>query len=381
MGRDTTVRRVVVAPDKFKGSLSADQVADLVIDAVHVVSPGATLVRHPIADGGEGTVGVALAAGFAPVHVEVGGPLGTRTGATYAVRGEVAVLELSAAAGLAQLLVPPNVRTALESSTHGVGELIDAALDHGARRIVLGVGGSASTDGGAGLVRALGVRVLDVHGTEIAGGGAGLAAAAMLDPSGLDPRVRRADLVVAADVDNPLTGPTGAAAVYAPQKGADADAVHRLDEALAHWADLVAATSGADHRHVAGAGAAGGTAFAALALLGARLARGVDVLAELTGLDAELADADLVIVGEGSLDTQSLRGKGPVGIAARAHGVPVIAIAGRNLLTEDQWQSAGLSAVYALTDLEPRLDVCIREAGPLLSTLAERVAREWIYVQ
>jgi glycerate 2-kinase len=378
MGRGSTVRRVVVAPDKFKGSLTADEVADIVIDACSAGSPGTAFVRQPMADGGEGTVAVALATGFAPVEVRVAGPLGEPVTATFALRAEVAVIELAAAAGLSLLPGPPDARTASAAGSGGVGELVRAALEHGARRIVLGVGGSASTDGGAGLVRALGVRVSDAAGRDVRTGGAGLARAATLDRSGLDPRISATDLVVACDVDSPLTGPTGAAAVYARQKGADDAAVLVLDAALERWADLVAASTGHDHRHDPGAGAAGGVAFAAMALLGAEPARGVDVVAGLTDLDARLADADLLIVGEGSLDGQSLHGKGPIGLAARAGTVPVVAVVGRNLLSAEQWRGAGLSAVYALTDLEPRPEVCMREAAALLRELTGRLAGDWL---
>jgi glycerate kinase len=362
--------RVVVAPDKFKGSLRADEVARTV---GHVLARGAAVevTQHPVADGGEGTVDVALAAGFEAVTVTVTGPLGTPVDATFAWREGVAVLEMASAAGLALLPGPPDRRTARQATTYGVGELVLAAVAHGATQVVVGAGGSATTDGGAGAVEALGVDVSALGRTPVRADAARQV---------LDERLRGVDLVVACDVDNPLLGPEGAAAVYAPQKGADPELVEELERELVAWADAVCDHSGADRRDESGVGAAGGLAFGLVALAGARIASGVALLLELTGFAAISASADLIVVGEGSLDSQSLRGKGPVGIARAAadSGIPVVAVTGRNLLTPAQAQGAGLSAVYALSDLEPDAETSMREAERLLTEVSLRLAADWL---
>ena len=346
--------RVVVAPDKFKGSLRAEEVA-AVISEVLARCPGVEVVRHPVADGGEGTVEVALAAGFQPVTVDVTGPLGQPVTATFAVRGDRAVIEMSSAAGLSLLPGAPDPDTARAATTYGVGELILAAVRRGATHVVVGAGGSATTDGGAGAIEAL-------------------------RAGGVEGRLAGVDLVVACDVDNPLLGPAGAAAVYAPQKGADPGCVAALESRLAAWADAVAATTGEDLRDVPGVGAAGGLAFGLVALAGARLASGAELLLELTGFDDVVATADLVIVGEGSLDGQSLRGKGPVGVARAAsrRGTTVIAVTGRNELTERESQEAGLRAVYSLSDLEGDPETCMRDARRLVSQVAHAIADDWL---
>jgi glycerate kinase len=284
------------------------------------------------------------------------------------------VVELAAVAGLASL------RGALAPMTSGsrrVGEVIAAALDAGCTHVVLGIGGSASTDGGAGMVQALGARVLDLTGTEVGPGGGALASVARLDLTGLHRGLGGATIEVACDVDNPLTGPCGAAAVYGPQKGADPDQVRALDAALTRWADVVAASTGADHRNDPGAGAAGGVGFAAVAILGATLRPGVQLVLDLVDFPAALADADLVVTGEGSLDVQTLNGKTPAGVAtaARAAGVPVVAVAGRCELPADALHAAGFRAVYTLVDEAGTPDDAMRCPGPLLRRIGERIAR------
>jgi glycerate kinase len=366
----TRAYRVVIAPDKFKGSLRADEVAE-VLTGVLARCPGVEVVQHPVADGGEGTVELALAAGFEPVTVDVTGPLGQPVEATFAVRGEMAVIEMASAAGLALLPEAPDPDTAWRATTYGVGELILAAVDHGATHVVVGAGGSATTDGGAGAVEALGTDVAAL-GQEPHG--------AAVPRTGLDGRLAAVDIVVACDVDNPLLGPAGAAAVYAPQKGADSQCVAALDSRLAAWADAVAVTTGDDLRDLPGAGAAGGLGFGLVAIAGARLVSGAELLLELTGFDDVAASADLVIVGEGSLDAQSLRGKGPVRVAraAAGRGMTVIAVTGRNELTELEAQEAGLRAVYSLSDVEGDPEVCMRDARRLLSTVARTIASDWL---
>lgn len=363
------VRRVIVAPDKFKGSLRAAEVADLIAGAL-AQRPGLEVVRHPVADGGEGTVELALGLGFDPVAVEVTGPLGRPVPTTFAMRDGTVIIEMASAAGLAVLPVAPDPRTAWSATTYGVGELILAAVSRGATHVVVGAGGSATTDGGAGAVAALGIEVAAPGHHPHRGG------PPRIRPDG---RLGEVDLVVACDVDNPLTGAEGAACVYAPQKGADPPCVAALEARMTAWADAVAKATGQDLRHLPGAGAAGGLGFGLVALAGARLASGTELLLELTGFDVVAASADLVIVGEGSLDRQSLRGKGPVGVAraSAARGAAVIAVTGRNELSELEEGEAGLSRVYSLSDLESDPAVCMRDARRLLRAVAARIAEDW----
>jgi glycerate kinase len=372
---------VVVAPDKFKGSLSAAEAAAALARGLRRATPGVRVVEHPIADGGEGTVAMVLRHGFEAVSREVRGPTGNLVTATYALRGDTAVLEMAAAAGLDRLPGGvPDDHTARTASTYGVGELIRDALDRGARRIVLGVGGSATTDGGAGMAAGLGARLSTASGPLHPEGGAGLLAAARLDLDGLDGRLAEATVVVACDVDNPLTGPSGAAAVYGPQKGATPATVELLDRALGRWADVVAAATGRDLREQPGVGAAGGLAFGAAAVLGAEIRPGIEYLLELSGFAGTVAGADLVVVGEGSLDEQSLRGKGPVGVAAVATraGARVVAVAGRSTVAPSEARAVGIDAVHALSDLEPDAELSMRHAADLLETTAERIAADWL---
>ncbi|MER6508024.1 glycerate kinase [Nonomuraea sp. NPDC001636] len=375
-----------MAPDKFKGSLTAAEVAARVSAGL-----GVPTVELPVADGGDGTVEAAVACGFDRVTVEVTGPTGERVRAAYAWReaggAPTAVVELAEASGLRRLSAGPAPLTA---TSYGTGELIADALRRGARRIVLGLGGSASTDGGAGMVRALGARLLDGDGAELPDGGAALRGLARIDLSGFAD-VSGVEFVVAGDVDNPLLGPHGAAAVYGPQKGAGPEDVKVLEAGLSRLAAVATQTHGlvgaVEHDDTPramgvagapGAGAAGGVGFAALAFLHAELRPGIEYLLDLLGFGALVQDARLVITGEGSLDEQSLRGKAPIGVAqaaARA-GVPVVAVCGRRTLGDTELKDAGIEAAYALTDLEPDPARCMAEAGPLLERLAARVAAE-----
>ena len=369
--------RVVVAPDKFKGSLSAPEVAAHLALGLTRAAPGTEVVQVPVADGGDGTLDAAVSAGYRRVPVSAQGPTGEPVQTAYAERGGTAVVEMADVSGLRRL--PGGRPAARTASSSGTGEVVRAALDAGCRRIVLGIGGSASTDGGAGLVQALGARLRDAGGREVGRGGAALAAVAALDLSGLHPALREAEVVVASDVDNPLLGPRGAAAVYGPQKGASPEDVAELDAALACWARAVHAATGVDAADRPGAGAAGGVGFAALAVLGATLQPGIELVLDLVGFRAALPGADLVVTGEGSLDEQTLHGKAPAGVAAaaRAAGVPVVAVAGRSLVTLEDLAPTGIRAVYALTDIEPDPARCMSEAGPLLERLAVRVADDW----
>ncbi|MGW4485728.1 glycerate kinase [Amycolatopsis sp. NPDC004368] len=363
---------VLVAPDKFKGSLTAAQVAAAVAAGLRSVLPGEPVRELPVADGGDGTVAAAVAAGFRRVPVRVSGPTGRRITAFFALRGPVAVVELAEASGLHRL--PGGLPAPLTASSYGTGELIAAAVSAGASRVVLGVGGSACTDGGAGMLMALGARVLDSSGATVPHGGVGLASVSTVDFSDL-PSV---DISLASDVDNPLLGPSGAAAVYGPQKGASGEDLALLEAGLRRWASVL----GSSFAAVPGAGAAGGVGFAALAALSARVRPGISLLLDLLGFATAVRDARLVITGEGSLDTQSLHGKAPVGVlrAATAAGVPTVAVAGRCLLPPVEWRAAGFAGVHTLTDLEPDPARCMTEATPLLRRLAEGLAREHITV-
>lgn len=364
------VVRIVVAPDSFKGSLSADHAATAIAEGITRALPGAEPVLRPVADGGEGTVAAAVRAGFAPRTVQVTGPDGRPVDAVLALRGTTAVVELATAAGLGLLDAPAP----LTASTRGVGQLVRRALDEGAARIVLGIGGSATTDGGAGMLQALGVRLLDADGADVRPGGGGLADLDRVDPAGLDPRLAHVEFVVASDVDNPLTGPTGAAHVFGPQKGATAGQVLLLDAALVRYAAVLARDLGADVAGTPGAGGAGGTAAGALAV-GARLVSGAGLVCDLVGLDEALAGTALVITGEGSLDAQTLRGKAPAEVARRARevGVPCLALAGRVALAPGRLAAAGFVAAHALTEVEPDVGRCLAEPGRVLAGLAERV--------
>jgi len=366
---------VLVACDKFKGTLSAREVAACIVDGIRAVAPRVPVVAVPVADGGDGTLVAVEESGFEGVPVTVDGPTGEAVVTRYAAREGVAVVELADACGLVRL---PGGRLApLEASSRGVGQVLAAALSAGYRDIVLAVGGSASSDGGAGMMSALGAVLRDRNGRVLPPGGGALADLETLDLSGLHPALADARVVLASDVDNPLLGAQGAVAVYGPQKGAADATAFRLEEGLRRWAQVVSAVTGQDHAARPGAGAAGGVGFAALALLGARMQPGIELLLDLVGFEEKLRGAWLVVTGEGSLDEQTLQGKTPAGVAraARAAGVRVVAVCGRSELAADRARVAGIDQVFALTDLEPDPELCMAHAGPLLTSLAGDVAR------
>ena len=377
--------RIVVAPDKFKGSLEAAEVVAALTSGLVEGGLEAEIVGVPMADGGEGTVEAAVSAGYRPVRVRAHGPsAGMTVEATIAVEEshETAVIEMAAASGLGLLPRGDDGTPAFDArgaSSRGTGELILAALDAGCRTIVLGVGGSANTDGGAGMLAALGARLLDADGTAVPDGGGGLGALASADLRGLDPRLRTVRLVLAADVTNPLLGPNGTAAVFAPQKGAGPDEVGILEAHLGRFVEALSLALGEDARSIAaqpGAGAAGGVGYAAL-LLRARRRAGVGVVSELVGLDQALRGADVVITGEGSLDGQSLGGKTPVGVAVRAReqGVPlVLAVCGRASLDDAERDRVPFDRIWALADREPDLSRCMNDAGVLLRQVGREIA-------
>jgi glycerate 2-kinase len=379
--------RVLVAPDKFKGSLTAAEVAACLARGLRSAGPRLDVREIPVADGGDGTVDACVAAGYTRRTAQVAGPTGEQVEAAYALRGDTAVLELAEASGLRRL--PGAAPDPLGAHTRGVGDLIKAALDDGAATIILGLGGSASTDGGAGMLRALGARFLDERGEEIPDGGGALGALRSADLSGLDPRCAGAAFLVATDVDNPLLGAQGAAAVYGPQKGATEADVVVLERGLQQFGRVLsgdgttAGTAGARAARAAqaaelpGAGAAGGVGYAALAVLGAQRRPGIDMVLTAIGFAGALDGVQVVITGEGRLDAQTLRGKAPAGVAeaARARGIRVLAVCGRVELTARQAAAAGFARTYALTDIEPDPVRAMRDAAGLLVGVGERIGR------
>lgn len=372
--------KIVIAPDSFKDSLDAAGVARAIAQGLAGVVPQAELIECPMADGGEGTMDAILAATTGELRREtVRGPLGepVEAGWGWLPETRTAIIEMAQASGL-QLLTTEQ-RDACRSSTWGTGQLIAAALDAGAKRIVLAIGGSATNDGGSGMLRALGLRLLDAEGQALEEGGLALSRLATLDASGLDARLGDVQVEVAADVDNPLCGPHGASAIFGPQKGASPEQVAALDQALGHFADHSAQALGEDVREFPGCGAAGGMGFAARAFMGARFRPGVEVVAELAGLDELVRGADLVITGEGRFDAQTLRGKTPFGVArvAKRHGAPVVVIAGTLGAGYEALYQHGIDAAFALASGPMTLQQACAEAPALLEARAGDIARLW----
>lgn len=368
--------KILVATDSFKGSLTTAQAAAAMRRGALRVFPAAETLMLPVADGGEGTVETLLAAlGGRRCTAAVTGPNGGRVQAGYGILPDgTAVLEMAAASGLTLACEPKDV---LHAGTRGTGELLRAALDAGCRRILLGIGGSATNDGGAGMAQALGVSLRDAQGRELAPGGAALARLAQIDLSGLDARVRAAQITVMCDVRSPLCGPAGASAVYGPQKGASPAQAAELDACLGHWADLLAAALGRDWRDVPGAGAAGGLGFGAMALLGAQLRPGIEAVLDAAGFDEKLAWADLVLTGEGRIDRQSVCGKVIDGIAARAAkaGRPVIAVAGGLAAGLQPVYDAGVWTAEAACCRPMTVEQACADADTLVADASERVLR------
>ncbi|WP_130908190.1 MULTISPECIES: glycerate kinase [unclassified Pseudomonas] len=372
--------KIVIAPDSFKDSLSAQGVADAIALGLADVWPNAQLIKCPMADGGEGTVESVLAACNGELRrTQVRGPLGAPVNAAWGWLPEShsAIIEMAEASGLQ--LVPLAQRDACISSTFGTGELIRAALDAGAQRVILAIGGSATNDAGAGAMQALGVKLLDAQGKSLAPGGLALGQLARIDLSEVDRRLANVRFDIAADVNNPLCGAHGASAIFGPQKGASPEQVEQLDQALGHFADHCAKVLEKDVRDEPGSGAAGGLGFAAKAFLGAQFKAGVEVVAELVGLAEAVENADLVITGEGRFDAQTLRGKTPFGVAriAQLHGVPVIVIAGTLGEGYQALYEHGIDAAFALTSGPMTLEQACTQAPRLLQERATDIARVW----
>ena len=370
--------RVVIAPDSFKGSVSALGVAQAMERGVRAVFPDAEVRQVPIADGGEGTVEALVTATRGRLEERtVCGPFGEPVRARWGVLGDgqTAVIEMAAASGLP--LVPKDRRDPRVTSTYGTGELVRAALEAGLTKLVIGIGGSATNDGGTGLARALGVRFLDAAGAELPEGGAALGRLARIDLAGLDSRLASAEILVACDVDNPLTGPRGASAVYGPQKGATPQMVAELDAALGHYARVAQAATGRDVALHPGAGAAGGLGAGLLFFTPARLRPGVDIVLETTGFVELVRGADLVLTGEGRTDFQTAMGKAPVGVAqaAKRHGVPVVCLAGGLGDGADDVLAKGIDALASAVPQAMPLEEAMARGAELVEAAAARACR------
>jgi glycerate 2-kinase len=366
---------VLVCPDKFRGSLTAAQAANSLATGLQAggVSPARIL---PVADGGEGTVDCCLAAGCTELRCHVTGADGRTVLARIAAREKLAIIESAQACGL--LEGTGNPHGALAATSFGVGQLIGAALDRGYRKLIVGVGGTASTDGGAGLLQALGAQLRDGSRAAVAPGGGGLAALKEADLTTLDQRLAECELLVATDVDNPLLGPHGAAAEFGSQKGADAQAGGRLEHGLTRLAELIDRRPGPRWSRLPGAGAGGGIGYALIAV-GARRVSGAETILDLLGFDSLARGARLVVTGEGSLDASSLRGKAPVTLARRAHrlGKPVMAVVGRSTLTPEQQREAGIDQVCQLIDLAGSSEHSMRQAPLLLQRAGQQIAKRF----
>lgn len=371
-------RQVLLAPDKFKGSLTATEAASRLMAGLHRVCSNVPVVMLPVADGGEGTIDAAVTAGFQRRRAPVSGPTGQQVVASYAVRGRAAIVEMAEASGLSHL--PGGTTRPLAASSRGTGELIDAAIEGGANHVVLGLGGSACTDGGTGMATALGMRFLDHKGRELPPGGSALRDLHAIVPGDLPDRLAGITVIVASDVDNPLLGPDGTAGTFGPQKGADWHEIGVLEDGLARLDEITRRDLGRAVADRPGAGSAGGSGYGAMAFLGATVESGISYLLDLLRLPVHLNDARLVITGEGSLDWQTLRGKAPAGVArlAARSQAPVVAVCGQQSLTETELRNAGFAGAYALVDIEPDVGECVANAGPLLERLAERVATDWL---
>ena len=372
---------VVVASDSFKGSASSAEVNQLIADGVRRACPGARVDAFPLADGGEGTLDALLASNAGtPQRTQVHGSLGQPVSARWGLLddGATAVLEMAEAAGIGLSDLTPQ--HALEASTFGVGELLRAALDAGVRRIYVGLGGSATSDGGSGMARALGARLLDASSKEVPQGLSGLAQLARVDTSGLDPRLASVDVVGLTDVNNPLCGPRGAVHVYGPQKGIPREATNQADSWMAAYARALTVGIGRDVSQVPGAGAAGGLGAGLLAFCGARLVSGVDFVLHRSGMDQALAACDLAITGEGRMDAQSAFGKAPVGVArlAKRHGVPVVAVVGSRAQDLGTVYDAGIDLVLDAVPAPMTLEQCLAQVRTNVPLAAESAMRAFM---
>lgn len=355
------MKKIVVASDSFKGCLSSMQVADAVERAVLQSYPACDVIKIDVADGGEGTMdALQHTLGGHKIWLEVSDPLGRPVRASYVILedGTTAVVEMAAASGLP--LLSPEERNPLETSTYGTGQLIADALNKGCRKFLIGIGGSATNDAGMGMLQALGYRFTDAQGNVLCGCGESLEKVASIDASSASPALKESEFIVACDVDAPLYGPKGAAYVFAPQKGADTETVERLDNGLKHFSEVVAKSKDAieDYAQTPGAGAAGGLGFGLMAFLNARLVSGINMVLDAIGFDSIIKDADLIITGEGKIDSQTLTGKTPYGVLLRAkcQGIPVVAIGGSVQLEPEETEAAGFASILQTTPPDTRIE-------------------------
>jgi glycerate 2-kinase len=372
--------KIIIAPDSYKESLTALKVADAIERGFKRILPDANYIKIPMADGGEGTVqSLVDATGGKVIHKTVTGPLGEPVEAFFGMlgTGKTAVIEMAAASGIH--LVPPEKRNPLITTTKGTGELILAALDYEVNHIIIGVGGSATNDGGSGMAKAFGARFLDKSGIEICDGGGALGELATIDLSKLDTRLASIKIEVACDVDNPLTGENGATAIFGPQKGATKEMVTLLDKNMSHYARIIERDLNRKINDVPGAGAAGGLGAGLLAFLPSELKRGVDIVNSATRLSNLVQNADLVITGEGKIDHQTIFGKTPIGVAkiAKKFGVPVIAIAGNVSLDSDVVFQHGIDALFSIVPGVISLDDAFKNAEQYLEKTAANIATVW----
>ena len=372
--------KIVLAPDSFKESLSALQVAESIERGFKQVFPDAEYIKVPMADGGEGTTqSLVDATGGRIIKQTVTGPLGEKVEAFFGILGNetTAIIEMAAASGLH--LVPADKRNPLITTTRGTGQLIAAALEHNVDHIIIGIGGSATNDGGTGVASALGVRFLDKNGQELVEGGGYLSSLASIDISSMDSRLAGVKIEVACDVDNPLIGPKGASAIFGPQKGATPEVVKQLDKNLEHYAAIIERELGIKIATVPGAGAAGGLGGGLLAFMQADLKRGVDIVIEATHLSELVADADLVITGEGKIDSQTIFGKTPIGVAktAKNYGIPVIAIAGNAASDSNVVYEHGIDAVFSIVPGIVTLQEAFQNAEVYVERTARNIAVVW----
>ncbi|WP_299089738.1 glycerate kinase [uncultured Metabacillus sp.] len=369
--------KIVIAPDSFKESLSALEAANAIEKGFKTIFPNAIYYKMPMADGGEGTVqSLVDATNGKMVERIVTGPLGEPVHAFFGLMGDgkTAVIEMAAASGLH--LVPLENRNPLVTSTRGTGELIAAALDLGVKHLIIGIGGSATNDGGAGMVQALGGRLLDDRGNDIGPGGGALSKIMTIDVTGLDARLKDVQIDVACDVDNPLTGSRGASAIFGPQKGATPEMIDLLDKNLSHFADVAERSIGKPFRDLEGAGAAGGLGASLLAFLHADLKRGIDIVLHAVNFDEVVKDADLVITGEGRIDGQTVYGKTPIGVAkaAKKYGVPVIGLAGSVSKDSDAVHEYGIDALFSIVPGIVSLSDAFEHAAEYMEKTARNIA-------
>ncbi|MGY0218936.1 glycerate kinase [Endozoicomonadaceae bacterium StTr2] len=369
--------KIAIVPDSFKESLTSAQVTDAIETGFKQILPDIDYIKIPVADGGEGTLqSLVDATNGLLIEKTVAGPLGQPVQASFGILGDgkTAVIEMAQASGLE--LLSPELRNPLITTTYGTGELIRHALDQGINKLIIGLGGSATNDGGAGMLQALGARLLDSEETELPYGGDALSRLATIDISNLDQRLVSVECVTACDVDNPLTGPNGASAIFGPQKGADTEMVQKLDNSLSHFAEITRKQLGIDINSISGAGAAGGTGAALAGFINAKLQPGIDIVMDAVDLKNQIKGASLVITGEGRIDGQTAQGKTPVGVAriAKAQNIPVIALAGSVGKGVEAVYSQGIDAVFPVIHGAVELSEAFEMAAENLERAARNLA-------